>query len=156
MEEVFGGLGRCSWAFWLAVVFDSLGLVVLLLGVFADLFFYDFLIYAGAIVIFLSLIWWVFWYTGNIEVPPEQLEDDVGLLKKERGLGGALRRFSSRLSSGIRASLRRNQPNNNNAAGRRSGAAKRGGPVTLAMNAEDLSTVCESVTTVETSHTSAI
>lgn len=104
-EPVLSGLGRCSCAFWLAVAFDACGLVVLLAGVFADIFFYDFLIYAGAIVIFLSLIWWVFWYTGNIEVPPEELEDDVGLLKKkEKGFTGVLRRFSSR----IRSSVRRN------------------------------------------------
>ncbi|KAG7334692.1 hypothetical protein KOW79_001288 [Hemibagrus wyckioides] len=97
-EPVLGGLGRCSCAFWLAVAFDACGLVVLLAGVFADIFFYDFLIYAGAIVIFLSLIWWVFWYTGNIEVPPEELEDDVGLLKKkDKGITGVLRRFSSRI-----------------------------------------------------------
>lgn len=108
MEAAPGGLGRCSCAFWLAVAFDALGLIILLLGVFGDLFFYDFLIYAGAIIIFLSLIWWVFWYTGNIEVPPEELEDDVGLLKKGRGLAGVVRRFSSRVSSGIRNSLRRN------------------------------------------------
>lgn len=102
-DSVVGGLGRCSCAFWLAVAFDVCGLLVLLAGVFADIFFYDFLIYAGAIVIFLSLIWWVFWYTGNIEVPPEELEDDVGLLKKkDRGLSGVLRRFSSRLRSSVR------------------------------------------------------
>uniref|UniRef100_A0AAY4C5E1 Uncharacterized protein n=1 Tax=Denticeps clupeoides TaxID=299321 RepID=A0AAY4C5E1_9TELE len=96
----FRGLGRCSCAFWLAVAFDLLGLVILLLGVFLDIFFYDFLIYAGAIIIFLSLIWWVFWYTGNIEVPPADLEDDVGLLKKKnRGVAGVVRRLSSRLSS---------------------------------------------------------
>ncbi|KAI4887689.1 hypothetical protein NFI96_005899, partial [Prochilodus magdalenae] len=149
MEEVIGGLGRCSWAFWLAVVFDSLGLMVLLLGVFADLFFYDFLIYAGAIVIFLSLIWWVFWYTGNIEVPPEQLEeDDVGLLKKkEKGLGGVLRRFSTRLSSGIRTSIRRGAANNSAGAATRGrgGRGGGGGPVTLTMNPEDLNTVCDSL-----------
>uniref|UniRef100_A0A4W5RN72 Si:dkeyp-72e1.6 n=1 Tax=Hucho hucho TaxID=62062 RepID=A0A4W5RN72_9TELE len=104
----YRGLGRCSCAFWLAVSFDIFGLLVLLIGVFADIFFYDFLIYAGAIIIFLSLIWWVFWYTGNIEVPPEELEDDVGLLKKERGIAGAVRRLSSRLSNGVRNSLRRN------------------------------------------------
>ncbi len=108
MEAAPGGLGRCSCAFWLAVAFDALGLIILLLGVFGDFFFYDFLIYAGAIIIFMSLVWWVFWYTGNIEVPPEELEDDVGLLKKGRGLAGVVRRFSSRLSSGIRSSLRRN------------------------------------------------
>ncbi|XP_060749059.1 transmembrane protein 238-like [Tachysurus vachellii] len=102
-QPVLGGLGRCSCAFWLAVAFDACGLVVLLAGVFADIFFYDFLIYAGAIVIFLSLIWWVFWYTGNIEVPPEELEDDVGLQKKkEKGLTGVLRRFSSRIRSSVR------------------------------------------------------
>ncbi|KAF7697789.1 transmembrane protein 238-like [Silurus meridionalis] len=102
-EAALGGLGRCSCAFWLAVVFDVCGLVVLLAGVFADIFFYDFLIYAGAIIIFLSLIWWVFWYTGNIEVPPEELEDDVGLLKnKEKGFAGVLRRFSSRIRSSVR------------------------------------------------------
>ncbi|XP_068193412.1 transmembrane protein 238-like [Antennarius striatus] len=112
MEAGPRGLGRCAVCFWLAVAFDSLGLVVLLLGVFVNVFFYDLLIYAGAIVIFLSLIWWVFWYSGNIEVPPAELEDDVGLLKKGggglRGIGGAVRRLSSRVSGSIRNSFRRN------------------------------------------------
>ncbi|XP_035603930.1 transmembrane protein 238 [Oncorhynchus keta] len=108
MEPTYRGLGRCSCAFWLAVSFDIFGLLVLLIGVFADIFFYDFLIYAGAIIIFLSLVWWVFWYTGNIEVPPEELEDDVGLLKKKRGIAGAVRRLSSRLTNSVRNSLRRN------------------------------------------------
>lgn len=108
METVYQGLGRCSCAFWLAVAFDIFGLLILLIGVFADVFFYDFLIYAGAIIIFLSLIWWVFWYTGNIEVPPEDLNDDVGLLKKDKSITGAVRRLSTRLSSGIRSSFRLN------------------------------------------------
>lgn len=112
MEPVYGGLGRCVCSFWLAVAFDIVGLVVLLLGVFVNVFFYDLLIYAGAIVIFLSLIWWVFWYSGNIEVPPAELEDDVGLLKKDKGvlggISGAVRRLSGRVSSGIRNSFRRN------------------------------------------------
>ncbi|CAH2312177.1 Hypothetical predicted protein [Pelobates cultripes] len=97
------GLGRCSCCFWLAVAFDVFGLAVLLIGVFANVFFYDFLIYAGAIVIFLSLIWWVFWYTGNIEVPPEELADDVGL-KKGNGVLGLVRTLSGRLSSSFRKS----------------------------------------------------
>ncbi|XP_028668420.1 transmembrane protein 238-like [Erpetoichthys calabaricus] len=107
MEVNRTGLGRCVCAFWLAVAFDVLGLVVLLVGVFANLYFYDFLIYAGAIIIFLSLIWWVFWYTGNIEVPPALLEDDVGLKKKERGVAGVIRRLSSRLSSGFQSTFSR-------------------------------------------------
>ncbi|KAL4659058.1 transmembrane protein 238-like [Arapaima gigas] len=111
MGDTVRGLGRCSCAFWLAVVFDVLGLAVLLLGVFANLFFYDFLIYAGAIIIFLSLVWWVFWYTGNVEVPPEELQDDVGLLKQDRGtLGRLVRRVSARLSQRIRSSFRETRP----------------------------------------------
>uniref|UniRef100_A0A3B4UZF4 Si:dkeyp-72e1.6 n=1 Tax=Seriola dumerili TaxID=41447 RepID=A0A3B4UZF4_SERDU len=95
MEPVHRGLGRCQCCFWLAVVFDIVGLAVLLIGVFVNVFFYDLLIYAGAIVIFLSLIWWVFWYSGNIEVPPTELEDDVGLLKKDKGgIGGVVRLYS--------------------------------------------------------------
>lgn len=112
MERLYRGLGRCACSFWLAVAFDIAGLAVLLIGVFANVFFYDLLIYAGAIVIFLSLVWWVFWYSGNIEVPPAELEDDVGLLKKNKGglagISGAVRRLSSRVSSGIRNSFRRN------------------------------------------------
>lgn len=117
------GLGRCTCAFWAAVAFDTVGLLVLLVGVFANVFFYDLLIYAGAIVIFLSLVWWVFWYSGNIEVPPAELEDDVGLLKKSKsGLGGAARRFSNRLSNGIRNSLRRSgEPPGRGAGGVRGG-----------------------------------
>ncbi|XP_037333473.1 transmembrane protein 238-like [Pungitius pungitius] len=111
MEPVHRGLGRCVCSFWLAVAFDIVGLLVLLIGVFVNVFFYDLLIYAGAIVIFLSLIWWVFWYSGNIEVPPAELEDDVGLVKKDKGgltgISGAVRRLSSRVSSGLRSSLRR-------------------------------------------------
>lgn len=112
MEVEYRGLGRCLSCFWLAVAFDIMGLLVLLIGVFVNVFFYDLLIYAGAIIIFLSLIWWVFWYSGNIEVPPAELEDDVGLLKKDKealsGVRGAVRRLSSRMYRSIRSSLRRN------------------------------------------------
>uniref|UniRef100_A0A674KG19 Transmembrane protein 238 n=1 Tax=Terrapene triunguis TaxID=2587831 RepID=A0A674KG19_9SAUR len=98
-----GGLGRCVAAFWLALAFDALGLVVLLTGVFANLFFSDLLIYAGGIGIFLSLIWWVFWYAGNLEVPLAELRDDVGLdPPKGRGdslLRGLVRGLSTRIST---------------------------------------------------------
>nr|XP_032832039.1 transmembrane protein 238-like [Petromyzon marinus] len=60
-------LGRCAWAFVLALVFDVVGLVMILVGIFANqVAYYDFLIYTGAIVVFLSIIWWLFWFMGNI------------------------------------------------------------------------------------------
>nr|XP_010337707.2 cytadherence high molecular weight protein 1-like [Saimiri boliviensis boliviensis]XP_010337709.2 cytadherence high molecular weight protein 1-like [Saimiri boliviensis boliviensis]XP_039334119.1 cytadherence high molecular weight protein 1-like [Saimiri boliviensis boliviensis] len=64
-------LGRCLHFFGLAVVFDTVGLGMLLTGVFLDLAFYDMLVYLGSSTIFLSLLWWASWYTGNIELPSE-------------------------------------------------------------------------------------
>ncbi|CAL9703774.1 unnamed protein product [Knipowitschia caucasica] len=117
VDPVPAGLGRCTCCFWLALVFDVLGLLVLLLGVFVNVFFYDLLIYAGAIIIFLSLVWWLFWYSGNIEVPPAELRDDVGLTSKParpRGalgaLSGVLRRASSRVTGAISGSFRAQGP----------------------------------------------
>uniref|UniRef100_A0A3B5PSZ8 Si:dkey-16i5.8 n=1 Tax=Xiphophorus maculatus TaxID=8083 RepID=A0A3B5PSZ8_XIPMA len=104
MEETYDGVGRCKCAFWLAVVHDVLGVLVIMVGVFGGLVIHDVFIYGGAIVIFLSLIWWIFWYSGNIDVPPEELEDDVGLMKtRNRRLSQAVRR----VSNGIRNSFRK-------------------------------------------------
>ncbi|XP_070269858.1 uncharacterized protein [Myotis yumanensis] len=64
-------LGRCRHFFWLGVAFDVVGATVLFVGIFSDLIFYDLLLYLGSIIIFLSLLWWVFWYTSNIELSPE-------------------------------------------------------------------------------------
>lgn len=107
MEKNYDGIGRCKCAFWFAVIHDVLGFLILLSGVFWDVFFHDFLLYAGAVIVFLSLIWWVFWYSGNIEVPPEELEDDVFAFKKSRGISGVVRKVSSTLTNGIRNSFRR-------------------------------------------------
>ncbi|XP_060116714.1 transmembrane protein 238-like [Heteronotia binoei] len=104
------GLGRCAASFWLALAFDAVGLSILLSGVFADVFFADLLIYGGGLGIFFSLLWWVFWYVGNLEVPPAELQDDVGLCRRRGkrgssagssrlGLRGSVRSLSRRISS---------------------------------------------------------
>lgn len=109
MERRYGGVGRCKCSFWFAVAHDILGVLIMMVGVFGGLVIHDLFIYAGAIVIFFSLIWWVFWYSANIDVPPEELEDDVGLIKlKNRRFSRTVRRVSDRISSGIRNSFRKN------------------------------------------------
>lgn len=134
MEKKYPGVGRCKCAFWFAVFHDIFGLFVLLAGVFWDIFFHDFLIYAGAVIIFLSLIWWVFWYTGNIEVPPEELEDDIVQYKRNaKGISGVMRKVSSSLSNGLRNSFRRNGRINNQAEGSNR-MARADLPVTIAMS----------------------
>lgn len=108
-ERRYPGVGRCKCSFWFAVAHDILGVIIIMVGIFGGLAVHDLFIYMGAIIIFLSLIWWVFWFTGNIDVPPEELEDDVGLMKlKNRGLSQMVRRVSERLSSRFRESFRRN------------------------------------------------
>lgn len=101
VDPVPGGVGRCVCCFWLAVTFDLVGLLVLLVGVFCDIIIYDLLIYAGALVLFLSLIWWICWFSGNIEVPAEP-EEPEGSSKKR--FGRALRRVSASLTRSFRRS----------------------------------------------------
>lgn len=78
------GLGRCRMALLLAVALDVAGMAALLTGVFAQLQvrgrdFGDLLIYSGALLVFLSLLGWILWYTGNIEISRQELERDYGL-----------------------------------------------------------------------------
>ncbi|KAK6478313.1 transmembrane protein 238 [Huso huso] len=65
-------VGRCFPIFVIAIVFDVVGIVLLLLGIFAHFTFWDFFIYTGAIIISLSLIFWICWYSVNLE-PSEEL-----------------------------------------------------------------------------------
>nr|XP_020727909.1 MAGE-like protein 2 isoform X2 [Odocoileus virginianus texanus] len=65
-------LGRCKHFFWLGVTFDTVGAATLFTGVFSGLPYYDMFLYLGASMIFLSLLWWTFWYSGNIELSSEE------------------------------------------------------------------------------------
>ncbi|XP_056142077.1 transmembrane protein 238-like [Lampris incognitus] len=100
MSIKYDGLSHCKLALVFAVLMDLLGVVSLLLGVFAPLEiqgrdFGDLLVYSGALFVLMSLGGWVMWYSGNIE----------GLTsKKELGgpLGGAMERLAYSLSRRIR------------------------------------------------------
>ncbi|XP_010338312.2 transmembrane protein 238-like [Saimiri boliviensis] len=71
--------GRCHpgrWALFLilAILLDTVGLVLLLLGILASLSYWDFLVYTGALILAFSLLFWIIWYSCNIEVSPEKLD----------------------------------------------------------------------------------
>lgn len=72
----FGGrcnTGQYALFFLLALLFDAVGLTLLLLGILASLNYWDFLVYTGALIIAFSLLFWITWYVLNIKVPLEKL-----------------------------------------------------------------------------------
>lgn len=58
----------------IAVILDVVGLLLLLVGIFAPLSFWDFFVLSGPLLIFLSLFLWVFWYLGSLTVSEEELD----------------------------------------------------------------------------------
>ncbi|XP_012498638.1 PREDICTED: transmembrane protein 238 [Propithecus coquereli] len=103
------GLGRCRMALLLAVALDVAGMAALLTGVFAQLQvrgrdFGDLLIYSGALLVFLSLLGWILWYTGNIEISRQELERDYGL--RPSALARLARKLSRRWSAPAAAGRR--------------------------------------------------
>lgn len=69
MEE-----GKCTAFFiGLAIFLDVVGLLLLLIGIFAPLPYWDFFVLSGPLLIFLSLVLWIFWYLGNLTVSEEEL-----------------------------------------------------------------------------------
>ncbi|NXV51608.1 TM238 protein, partial [Uria aalge] len=69
----FKFIGRCALILLLAVLCDVIGLIILFVGIFAPLSSWDFFVYFGALMITFSLLFWVLWYTFNIEVPFREL-----------------------------------------------------------------------------------
>lgn len=71
-------IGSCLPLFVMAIVFDILGVVLLFVGILGNVrmrgvFYGDFLIHTGALVLFASLALWLMWYVGNITVKDEGL-----------------------------------------------------------------------------------
>ncbi|KAG8446044.1 hypothetical protein GDO86_013786 [Hymenochirus boettgeri] len=66
-------VGRCYLLFVIAIIFDLVGIILLLIGICANLAAWDFYIYTGATVIALSLVFWMLWYTGNVEISYKEL-----------------------------------------------------------------------------------
>uniref|UniRef100_A0A3Q3DU70 Transmembrane protein 238 n=1 Tax=Hippocampus comes TaxID=109280 RepID=A0A3Q3DU70_HIPCM len=95
-----GVLGKCLPLLLAGLALDVAGLTLLLVGVFADVraadgqFYGDFFIFTGALVIFVSLAFWVMWYAGNVRVTPGDPRD-----ARAEGLAARLvRKLSERLS----------------------------------------------------------
>ncbi|KAK2820989.1 hypothetical protein Q5P01_023948 [Channa striata] len=66
-------LGHCQLFFFIAIRLDAVGLILFFVGVCSALSFWDFFVFSGPVIIFLSLVFWILWYLGNLEVPMAEL-----------------------------------------------------------------------------------
>lgn len=103
--DVLRCIGSCVPLFVIAVLFDVIGLILLFIGIFANLriegrFYGDFLIYTGSLIVFVSLACWLMWYLGNVQVP-----EDEGL-KKRSSFVELARELSQRLSKKLKGEER--------------------------------------------------
>ena len=103
-------LGGCVPLFLIALVLDALGLLLLFIGIFANLrvdgrFYGDFLIYTGALVVFLSLFFWIFWYAGNVPTPRRD-----ALKRSGSRIAQLARKLSERLGEKLRGPQQRVGP----------------------------------------------
>lgn len=108
MAPKYDGLSHCKLALVFAVLMDLLGVISLLLGVFAPLEikgqdFGDLLVYSGALLVLFSLAGWVMWYSGNIEGLTSKIE--LGGV-----VGGAVDRLARNLSRRIRLPRTQSSP----------------------------------------------
>ncbi|MEQ2200646.1 hypothetical protein XENOCAPTIV_001225 [Xenoophorus captivus] len=66
-------IGRCMVFFFIAILLDAVGFVLFFVGIAAHVSYWDFLVLSGPLLMFLSLLCWILWYLGNLEVPFEEL-----------------------------------------------------------------------------------
>ncbi|KAK5855819.1 hypothetical protein PBY51_007460 [Eleginops maclovinus] len=105
MEQIKHCIGGCIPVFFVAILFDVLGLILLFVGIFANvrlagLFYGDFLIYTGSLITFMSLAFWLMWYVGNIR----ESEDDRW--KKRSSIVQLARKLSERLNQTLKGEPR--------------------------------------------------
>uniref|UniRef100_A0A667XDB1 Transmembrane protein 238 n=1 Tax=Myripristis murdjan TaxID=586833 RepID=A0A667XDB1_9TELE len=104
-SRIFPNIGGCVPLFFIAIAVDVVGLIVLFVGIFANLridgrFYGDFLIYSGALIIFCSLACWLMWYIGNIPVSDDDLDSS---LKKRSSFARLARKLSERLNQTLKS-----------------------------------------------------
>ncbi|XP_039215491.1 putative transmembrane protein LOC100289255 homolog [Crotalus tigris] len=96
--------GRCAIFLAIALVLDVAGLALLLAGgvgrpAVDGRSFKDFLMLTGGLLLFLSLLCWLFWYSGNLRgVPAEELPPGMAASSPEPRRHPSFLRLAAKLS----------------------------------------------------------